>query len=154
MEITITIKLNDEDLKKMELDSEKNEEVEVEKKTEDDKSEVSMYARFFDDSCIGWNKDVFMNLVFLKERERYCNDLLKAKGYLFLNEVYDALGMAVTKTGQVVGWIYDKDNPIGDNYIDFHLNADRNREFINGYENVILLDFNVDGNILDRMPEE
>lgn len=56
--------------------------------------------------------------------------------------------------GQIVGWIYDKKNPIGDNYVDFGIydtSKEANRNFVNGYERTILLDFNVDGNILDLM---
>lgn len=111
----------------------------------------SEYARFFDETCTGWTKDPEYNLTFLINQQRYANDLLKSKGHLFLNEVYDMLGMARSKAGQVVGWIYDEKNPIGDNYVDFRIfdvHNDRKRAFVNGYERSILLDFNVDGNIL------
>ena len=50
---------------------------------------VSEYARFFDDGCAGWTKDPEYNLMFLRDQQRYANDLLKSKGHLFLNEVYD-----------------------------------------------------------------
>ena len=65
---------------------------------------VSEYARFFDDGCAGWTKDPEYNLMFLRDQQRYANDLLKAKGHLFLNEVYDLLGIPRTKAGQIVGW--------------------------------------------------
>lgn len=112
----------------------------------------SDYARFFDDGCAGWDKDPEINLMFLKRQQEYANDKLKSRGYLFLNEVYDMLGIPRSKAGQVVGWIYDEKNPIGDNYVDFGIyNQDiaKTRDFVNGYERTILLDFNVDGNILD-----
>lgn len=115
---------------------------------------TSEYARFFDESCECWEKDSEYNLYFLKAREQQANDMLISRGYLFLNEVYDMLGIPKTKAGQIVGWIYDKDNPVGDNYVDFGLydiNREKTRDFVNGYERVILLDFNVDGNILDRI---
>ena len=92
--------------------------------------------------------------MFLRAQQQYANDLLVARGHLFLNEVYDMLGIERTKAGQVVGWIYDPKNPNGDNYIDFGIydvNKAKNRDFVNGYEPVILLDFNVDGNIWDKM---
>lgn len=114
----------------------------------------SVYAKFFDDGCKGWDKDPEYNLFFLKSQETYANQKLKAQGYLFLNEVYDMLGIPRTKAGQVVGWVYDEKNPVGDNYVDFGIfNAHReaSRNFVNGYERTILLDFNVDGNILDLM---
>lgn len=114
----------------------------------------SDYAKFFDDGCAGWTKDPEKNLYFLKRQQDFANDTLKAKGYMFLNDVYDLLGIPRTKAGQVVGWIYDEKNPIGDNYIDFGIydtNKMSNRNFVNGYERTILLDFNVDGNILDMI---
>lgn len=128
----------------------------VTKKTVDvaDPNTYSDYARFFDDGCTGWTKDPEYNLMFLKDQQRYANDLLKSKGHLFLNEVYDMLGIPRTKAGQVVGWIYDEKHPVGDNFIDFgiyDINKNRNRDFVNGYERTILLDFNVDGNILDMI---
>ena len=112
------------------------------------------YARFFDDGCTGWTKDPEFNLMFLKDQQRYANDLFKSKGHLFLNEVYDMLGIPRTQAGQVVGWIYDEKNPIGDNFIDFgiyDIADERKRSFVNGYERTILLDFNVDGNILEMI---
>ena len=79
----------------------------------------SDYARFFDDGCTGWTKDPEYNLMFLKDQQRYANDLLQSKGHLFLNEVYDMLGIPRTKAGQAVGWIYDEVHPVGDNFVDF-----------------------------------
>ena len=113
----------------------------------------SQYARFFDESCSAWMKDSEHNLTFLLIQQNYANDLLKKKGYLFLNEVYDMLGIPRTKAGQVVGWVYNKDNPIGDNFVDFGIYnlVSQNREFVNGYSKSILLDFNIDGMILDHI---
>lgn len=119
-----------------------------------DPNTYSEYARFFDDGCLGWTKDPEANLTFLKQQQNYANDKLKRKGFLFLNDVYSMLGIQPTKAGQIVGWIYDEKNPIGDNFVDFgiyDINRPKNRDFVNGYERVILLDFNVDGNILDMI---
>lgn len=119
-----------------------------------DPNTYSEYARFFDDGCLGWTKDPESNLTFLKQQQNYANDKLKRKGFLFLNDVYDMLGIQPTKAGQIVGWIYDEKNPIGDNFVDFgiyDINRPKNRDFVNGYERVILLDFNVDGNILNMI---
>lgn len=114
----------------------------------------SDYARFFDESSPYWQKDPEYNLMFLKSQQQYANDLLRAKGRLFLNDVYDMLGIDKTKAGQIVGWIYDPKNTKGDNFVDFgiyNMSNDRVRAFVNGYEPTILLDFNVDGNIWDLM---
>lgn len=128
----------------------------IEKKTVNvvDPNALSDYARFFDDGCTGWTKDPEFNLMFLKDQQRYANDLLKSKGYLFLNEVYDMLGIPRSKAGQVVGWVFDEKHPLGDNYIDFgiyDMHNEAKRNFVNGYERTILLDFNVDGNIWNEV---
>ena len=125
--------------------------------SQDGVSRLSMYsdyARFFDDGCTGWEKDSEFNLMYLKHQQNYANDLLRSKGHLFLNEVYDMLGIPRSKAGQVVGWVYDEKNPVGDNYVDFgifDIYKEGSRDFVNGYERTILLDFNVDGNILDLL---
>lgn len=116
--------------------------------------EISDYAKFFDEASPYWEKNPEFNLMFLKSQEKYANDLLKAQGYLFLNDVYKSLGLEPTKAGQVVGWIYDPENPDIDNYVDFGIydvSNERKRAFVNGYERNILLDFNVDGNIWESM---
>lgn len=112
------------------------------------------YERFFDESCPDWTKDPSTNLMFLTTVQNYCNDLLRAQGYLFLNDVYKKIGLDPTKEGQIVGWIYDPDDGTCANCIDFgiyDLDNERKRAFVNGYERNILLDFNVDGNILEYM---
>ena len=114
----------------------------------------SPYARFYDDGCAGWDKDAEYNLMFLRQQQAYANDLLKTRGHLLLNEVYDMLGIPRSKAGMVVGWIYDEENAIGDNYVDFGIYdsyRENARDFVNGRERVILLDFNVDGNIYELM---
>jgi hypothetical protein len=120
----------------------------------EDLGAYSDYARFFDSGCAGWEKNSEYNLTFLRAQQQYANDKLRANGYLYLNDVYDMLGIPRTKAGQIVGWVYDPKNPIGDNYVDFGIydvNRQTARDFVNGYERSILLDFNVDGNILDLM---
>ena len=117
-------------------------------------NEISDYARFFDESCSGWTKDPEFNLMFLRRQQDYANEKLRKRKYLFLNEVYAMIGLPATKAGQIVGWVYDEKNPVGDNYVDFNIyngNSERARMFVNGQERSILLDFNVDGNLLDLL---
>ena len=114
----------------------------------------SEYARFFDELSSYYEKDSEYNLMFLRKQQRYANDLLRSKGRLFLNEVYDMLDIPRTKAGQVVGWVYDPDNPNVDNYVSFGIyDVDKQtcRQFVNGVERAILLDFNVDGNVWESM---
>lgn len=118
----------------------------------DNPNEYSEFARFFDEGSEHWEKNAEYNLAFLKAEQAYANDKLKVDGYLFLNDVYERLGIPETSIGQLVGWIYNEDNPVGDNFVDFGIyNTEREvvRNFVNGYEPVILLDFNVDGAVWD-----
>lgn len=112
---------------------------------------ISGYARYFDEGSRNWNREHEYNLTFLRIQQNYANDILQSKGHIFLNEVYDMLDIPRTKAGQVVGWVIGKD---GDNYVDFGIfneNSPGARDFVNGREGVILLDFNVDGVIYDKI---
>ena len=108
---------------------------------------TSCYGFKFDEKCAGWSKYREDNLFFLKLIQENANIQLKAKGYLFLNEVYDMLGAPRTKLGQVCGWVYNESDPRGDNYVDLDIFNDRNTKDTN----VFILDPNVDGCILDDM---
>lgn len=116
----------------------------------EDPSNYSDYARFFDSSVSGWDKDPEINMFTLKGYQNLCNQLLATRGYLFLNDVYKIIGFDSSMAGQSVGWIYDNED--GDGYVDFHIfdNKKANRRFVNGYEPVILLDFNPDGDLLNN----
>lgn len=111
----------------------------------------SEYAKFFDESCPGWTKDPEYNLMFLRNQQQYANDLLESRGYLFLNEVYEMLGIQRTRQGQVIGWIYDKNVIDKVDFGIYNIANPANRRFVNGYERSILLDFNVDGDILNAI---
>jgi hypothetical protein len=125
--------------------------------------DVSDYARFFEEFTRDedgnviknpyWESDGQYRLMFLKSVERYMNDRLRSTKRVFLNEVYEALGLPKSKAGQIVGWVYNAENPVGDNYIDFGLyKSEQNySDFVYGEREAILLDFNVDGNIWDLM---
>lgn len=142
-------------VEEMETDPETGKQKKVKKAIEvSDGQFVSPYARFFDESSRYFEKNPELNLMFLRAEQNFANDRLKARGYVFLNEIYERLGIPTTKAGQVVGWIYDPKNGKGDNYIDFgiyDMNREKVRDFVNGYERVILLDFNVDGDILNEI---
>jgi hypothetical protein len=113
---------------------------------------ASIYARFFDPTSTSWSKEPEYNLIFVQCQQNYANDLLRARGHVFLNEVYDMLGIPRSQAGAVVGWILSQDRTT-DNYIDFGVFDDEKnaRDFVNGYEGSILLDFNVDGVIFDKI---
>lgn len=107
-------------------------------------------CRFFDSSNKNWNENPSFSMMFLRGRQNILNDILHTRGHIFLNEVYDALGFEHTPEGAVLGWLSDGDD--GD--IDFGLydkNKDSVRRFVNGLDNVILLEFNHDGVIWDKI---
>jgi hypothetical protein len=115
---------------------------------------ASVYARFFDQLSANWSKQPEYNKLFLRCQQNYANDLLQMRGHVFLNEVYRMLGLPHSKAGAVVGWLRSQD---GDNYIDFGVftndGSDKVRDFVNGYEGSVLLDFNVDGVIYDKIED-
>lgn len=128
----------------------------ITKKTVDvmDPNSYSQYAIVFDDSNEGWDPDPERSKYFLIQQQNWANERLKSRGHLFLNEVYDMLGAKRTKAGAQVGWVYDEKNCEGDNFVDFGIfdtNSPKARDFVNGIEKVIVLDFNVDGYILDMI---
>lgn len=125
--------------------------------------EHSTYARYFDAASCYWMDDPEYNLTFLTNQQRYANELLRQRaadspdhiGRMFLNEVYQMLDIPYSKAGQRVGWKYDPNGVnCHDNVITFgmfNIKDEANRRFVNGYEDVILLDFNVDGDIWKDM---
>lgn len=107
------------------------------------------YSRFFDSSSRRYDfTDNQFNISYLNSRQNYWNDVLRINGYVTLNEVYRDLDIPVIPDGIVLGWMYSKDPEmqIGKPYIDFgiyNINRAKNRDFVNGYEEAILLDFDV-----------
>jgi hypothetical protein len=110
----------------------------------------SAYFRWWDElSSDIWSKDPDINLLVLKNVQCRMNDRLKLKGHVFLNEVYDALGMEHSKAGSLVGWRYPSEN--GDGFIDFGIWDGDNPaviDFFNGRDGAVLLDFNVDPGVI------
>ena len=149
MELTIKLAFDEEtmDVRLVDVKTDKI----IQKKERRERCELSDYARWFDEGSVAWTKDSEYNLMFLKYQQNHCCDMLRAKGKLFLNEVYDLLGLPRSKAGQVIGWVYDEKNPIGDIFVDFDIYHERNADFINGCSNKSILDFNIDGNILNLL---
>lgn len=100
----------------------------------------------------GWTKSAELNKFFLIQTQNQANDKLRLNGILTLNEVYDMLGAPRTKYGQLAGWVYTEDETAGDNFVDFGIfdaHKPNARDFINGAEKAVILDFNCIGNLLD-----
>lgn len=99
----------------------------------------------FDKNNPNWNEDSAFNASFLNSQQNYFNDLLKARGYVFLNQVYEALGFPATQQGAVAGWT--KDDTI-------YFIYGGNIEPLNTGEQDIVLYFNAKDNILDALPKQ
>lgn len=100
-------------------------------------------VRGFDKNSTQWNLigDMSQNRIILKCYQHYFNELLKARGYVFLRDIYEVFGFRVDRASVICGWVYDKDNSVEDNLIDFGV--------VEG-EDYFDLDFNVYGVILER----
>lgn len=130
-------------------DDKESRESEVDKKMKNECKEEDT-SRFFDECSRYWKKHPAYNITFLKGVEREMNDTLRARGYLFLNDVYNALGIAPSKIGALVGWTDTKENP---HYVDFGIGNLSCDQFAKGDNPSILLRFNTEGYILDKFTE-
>jgi hypothetical protein len=109
----------------------------------------SIYAKIFDENNPNWRTTPEYNVMFLRQVENFCNTKLRLDGHLFLNRVYEELGMDDTEEGAVCGWLYEKG--VGDSHVDFGIWGDDRKQhlldFMVGNEGAIMLDFNVAGPI-------
>lgn len=121
------------------------------------------FLYLFDESNINWTPSASENIYQLATIQNMLNNRLRRRGYLFLYEVYRALGIdpgvlgpRMVQASHVIGWLYDTDNPNGDNYVDFGIFKD-DKGNLKDYEYElhvrqgqpsIWLEFNPDGDIL------
>lgn len=107
----------------------------------------SDYAVYFDSKSRNYETNPDYNRMFLKAQQAFANDKLQTRGHLFLNEVLDDLDLPRTPAGQIVGWTKDGQ----DGYVNFRI-VEVERETEDGrHEPALLLDFNVEGNIWEKM---
>lgn len=118
----------------------------------------SMYARIFDEVSPYWRNSRKENDMFIRMINNHVNDLLmvrakayaegksSVKGHVYLNEVYELLGLPRAKYGYLIGWIFDENSRMSDNFIDFAVTR-----FEDSKKDTILLEFNVDGMIWNRI---
>lgn len=116
-----------------------------------DETSLGLFAKVFDASCNNWQPDNNYNLNFLKLVEYQMTDRLRRYGHVFLNEVYDIIGIERTDIGQFAGWVYDPDSDISDNYIDLGLYNGRRIDEYGEINQAIIIDPNCDGSIIDRV---
>lgn len=137
----------------VESDNDEGETKEINVLSENDLAKISPYAVEFNRHTSAlWSNVPEYNIMFLKAQQNYATDMLRIKKVLFLNEVYDMLGLPRTQAGQVVGWVYGE----GDNFVDFGFYEAYRQSIEDGedrgiFEQSIVLDFNVDGIVYDKL---
>lgn len=101
----------------------------------------------FNKDNLNWNERTEINLNFLRAQENYFNHMLRSRGHVFLNEVYDALNLPRTVDGAISGWLLEESR--GDGSLDFGLGG------IGDASNLTMtsfnLVFNIDGVIFHRI---
>lgn len=122
---------------------------------------TSPYTCIFDETVDTWQPDNMLNRNYLFLMEQAANKRLRIQGHLFLNDVLASLGThggvtMKTPEGQIVGWIYDPNNPTRQSHVDFgvtnYVEGDEAlNSFINGGERSVMLRFNCDGPIIDKI---
>ena len=115
----------------------------------------------FDETVDTWQPDNMLNRNYLFLMEQAANKRLRIQGHLFLNDVLASLGThggvtMKTPEGQIVGWLYDPNDPTRQNHVDFgvtnYVKGDEAlNSFINGGERSVMLRFNCDGPIIDKI---
>ena len=63
----------------------------------------------FDESAVNWCKDQETNHMYLIQQKHWFEDLFKHRGYIYLNQIYEALGVRWDSTKENVLWIYGQD---------------------------------------------
>lgn len=156
-ELKYNIKSKEVEIEETVVDEDGNERVEKKKVTVQvsEGPNHNHLTRCFDETNPNWTKSPEQNFIFLHQQQSYASRLLRERGVLTMNDVYELLGFERSAAGQLVGWVYDEKNPIGDNYVDFgifDMSDEQKRLFVNGHERSIWLDFNDDGYIMDYLP--
>lgn len=119
-----------------------------------EKSKGNYLQPWFDEVNPNWTRDPQINYFFLKSVQSHMNNRLEVFGHVFLNEVYDALGMPRCREGAVLGWIRGDKGSVGDGFVDFGFMTSNNPHavaFRKGVEKTVQLNFNVDGSIWDKI---
>ena len=118
---------------------------------------ASIYSVFFNNTCNGFDEDSRKNnYEYLKSLEHDMNNRLRRKGYLWLSDIYNALGIVPDNYNEAIknsGWI-DPNGKFGylikdtngickyEDKIDFCLNDIELHKYDNNEDPIWLLDFN------------
>ncbi len=117
----------------------------------------SDYIRYLTPSNMNWDDNTDYMELFFNRIQRYANDILRSRGYLYLNTLYEMMALKQSKAGHQVGWVYRTDNPDGDNQVVLTIKKVQipsSSDPEDGYQPAYLIDFNVDGDIYTRMEDD
>lgn len=93
----------------------------------------------FDERCANWSKDREYNIMFLRYQQQFYNDLLRARGCVFLSDILNSLGINTCNheylISHKIGWTLNE--KLNDVYIDFGI------EYDDSSDPCIKLNFNV-----------
>lgn len=109
---------------------------------------LGTYSFCFDELSTLWVRDAERNKFALLRQQDYANELLETKGVMCLNDVLDMVGLPRCRYGQTVGWVYDKSKVRQIDFGIFNIHTEANRNFVNGVEKSVWLNFNVEGDII------
>lgn len=115
----------------------------------------SPYARRWNSKTAPYvfnQRDPEVNKMTLEQAQVYFTEKLRVKGSVFLNEVYDVLGLSRTPEGQLVGWVFGGD---GDDFVDLGCRdvywRMNNGEGLQAFSKEIFIDPNVNGLVYDLL---
>lgn len=116
-----------------------------------DTDEVEPYNRIFEQGASeSWQPDLSINRFFVDQQRRFAQERLNRRGYLYLSEVYEALGFPESDISRVVGWKVRKlaDGSRDIPMVDFGLDKPHPDDWKFSKEDAIYLDFNCQGLIV------
>lgn len=118
------------------------------------------YSVIFDDGNVNWeaswdrDENWDRPATWLADMQRFFQNQLESRGYLFWSECLKDMGFKETKKSRTDGWTWIKNvhEPVVDLGV-FKTNIAKNEDFINGYEKAVILNPNCDGYIFDKFED-
>lgn len=161
VERELYLNMNTEEVVTVETDRKGNEKTKLEivkKPTMEYDATYSLFLIEPKDKCWYYGRPD-MTMLYLNKKQEMLTQKLRSQGFLFLNDVLDALEKPLIPEGQFIGWLYDPDRGKDDNCVDFGLNPDspfydpENVElFLSGKNEYLYISMNHDGTMYDKFP--
>lgn len=86
------------------------------------------------------------NVSFIRIQEQLMTDMLRSKGYLFLNDIYDRFDLPNTAAGQICGWMIDHDK--SDDFVEILETP------MHDGSGAFMLDFNIAGPVFELLDKK